>query len=100
MHNWKLMGLTLVFVITAAVAMVGYSPSPCSIAQGSSLQPTISLRTTDASHGVLRGDTIRTRIAQSQCIDHNQTCTLNGTPCCLATDECKGPFPNTTCQSK
>ena len=29
---------------------------------------------------------------------YDQTCTLNGTPCCNSSDTCKGTFPNTTCQ--
>ncbi|MCC2111932.1 MAG: hypothetical protein KDJ16_07855 [Hyphomicrobiales bacterium] len=33
----------------------------------------------------------------ASCIDHGQTCTLNGTPCCDPYD-CKGSFPNTTCK--
>ncbi|MGH7023138.1 MAG: hypothetical protein ACREEB_06040 [Caulobacteraceae bacterium] len=40
------------------------------------------------------------RVAQDQCIEHNQTCTINGTACCLSTDECTGKFPNTTCQAR
>jgi hypothetical protein len=35
---------------------------------------------------------------QNQCIAHGQACVINGTPCCVSTDACKGAFPNTTCQ--
>ena len=35
-------------------------------------------------------------LAQS-CIDKGQACVLHGTPCCPPY-ECKGRFPNTTCQ--
>lgn len=31
------------------------------------------------------------------CIDEGQTCVVHGTPCC-GSYECKGTFPNTTCQ--
>ncbi len=33
----------------------------------------------------------------ASCIEHGQTCTLHGTACCEPYD-CKGSFPNTTCQ--
>jgi hypothetical protein len=33
----------------------------------------------------------------ASCIEEGLTCILNGTPCC-APYECKGKFPNTTCQ--
>jgi hypothetical protein len=42
-------------------------------------------------------DALHTRVAQS-CIAHGGTCVINGTPCCNATDSCKGTFPNTYCQ--
>lgn len=35
----------------------------------------------------------------ASCIEGGLQCTLNGTPCC-APYECKGKFPNTTCQKK
>lgn len=34
------------------------------------------------------------------CTKHGYACILNGTACCDTTDECKGTFPNTTCQAK
>jgi hypothetical protein len=34
---------------------------------------------------------------EAGCIEEGQTCVLNGTPCC-GSYECKGSFPNTTCQ--
>jgi hypothetical protein len=36
--------------------------------------------------------------ALPECVDHGQTCVIGGTPCCNADDDCKGKFPNTTCQ--
>ena len=33
----------------------------------------------------------------ADCIAEGLTCVLNGTPCCSPYD-CKGKFPNTTCQ--
>jgi len=36
--------------------------------------------------------------ALPQCVEHNQTCVIGGTPCCLDTDTCSGKFPNTICQ--
>lgn len=36
-------------------------------------------------------------ILASNCIEKGLTCILNGTPCC-SPYECKGKFPNTTCQ--
>lgn len=33
----------------------------------------------------------------ANCIEQGLTCVLNGTPCC-SPYECKGKFPNTTCQ--
>ncbi|MEN6616408.1 MAG: hypothetical protein ABFD12_07610 [Syntrophorhabdus sp.] len=33
----------------------------------------------------------------ASCIEGGLTCVLNGTPCC-APYQCKGKFPNTTCQ--
>ena len=36
-------------------------------------------------------------VLASSCIESGLTCVLNGTPCC-APYECKGKFPNTTCQ--
>lgn len=41
-----------------------------------------------------RGDTV---FQGSSCIDQGLMCVLNGTPCC-SPYECKGKFPNTTCQ--
>lgn len=35
--------------------------------------------------------------AGASCIEKGQACTLHGTECC-GTYECKGTFPNTTCQ--
>lgn len=32
-----------------------------------------------------------------QCVQKDQACTVNGTPCCDGLS-CKGRFPNTTCQ--
>lgn len=36
-------------------------------------------------------------VLAANCIEQGLTCVLNGTPCC-APYECKGKFPNTTCQ--
>lgn len=36
-------------------------------------------------------------VLAANCIDQGLTCVLNGTPCC-GIYECKGKFPNTTCQ--
>jgi hypothetical protein len=39
----------------------------------------------------------RRKLIADECIAKNQACVLNGTPCC-SPNECKGNFPNTTCQ--
>lgn len=36
-------------------------------------------------------------VPAASCIEQGLTCILNGTPCC-SPYECKGKFPNTTCQ--
>ena len=37
--------------------------------------------------------------ALPECVDHDQTCVLNGTECCdYPQYKCQGTFPNTTCQ--
>lgn len=48
-----------------------------------------SASTNDTSHQQLA--------ALPQCVEQNQACTLHGTSCCDPY-ECKGTFPNTTCQ--
>lgn len=95
MHNWKTMTIAAALCLTAAtaVALTAYTPAPSSVSptlaampQAARIAPMISYA--HAPH---------MRVAQS-CIAHNQTCTINGTPCCNSSDSCKGPFPNTTCQ--
>ena len=60
-------------------------------------------RTPDVSESEPQSDplsrsamSIRLDMADS-CIEKDQACVLHGTPCC-GTLECKGKFPNTTCQ--
>jgi hypothetical protein len=36
-------------------------------------------------------------VLAQQCIARGEACTINGTPCCAAS-ECKGTFPYTSCQ--
>jgi len=33
-----------------------------------------------------------------ECVEDQQPCTVGGTPCCGATSNCSGTFPNTVCQ--
>jgi|HubBroStandDraft_6_1064221.scaffolds.fasta_scaffold433922_1 hypothetical protein len=40
---------------------------------------------------------IKKRPLAQSCIGHGQVCVLNGTPCC-GPYQCRGPFPNTSCQ--
>ena len=91
MRNWKTITIAAFLCLTAAtaVALAAYTPNNVSpalaaIQQAARIAPMVS----HAPH---------MRVAQS-CIAHNQTCTINGTPCCNSTDSCKGTFPNTTCQ--
>jgi hypothetical protein len=92
MRNWKIVGVVSVAILAATVMASTYAPTSTyapSIA-ALPLAPRISYMSTHK-------DTLHMRVAQS-CIAHNQTCTLNGTPCCNSSDTCKGSFPNTTCQ--
>jgi len=73
-----------------------------------------STRTVAASDSQMRTMSVETRLSRfpsgfpamsgrfllsdDQCIAHNGTCVLNGTPCC-GSDQRLGKFPNTTCQT-
>jgi hypothetical protein len=89
MRIWKMIGVTSVVIL--AVVTSAYSLIP---------NETANPLAAPASYGSSHVKMSRERVAQSQCIDHGQTCVLNGTPCCLATDACSGTFPNTICQTK
>jgi hypothetical protein len=90
MPNWKLIGATSA-AVTVVIIIAAYSLTP---------GQTVQVPTASALYGSLHVKMSRERVAQSQCIDHGQTCVLNGTPCCLDTDACAGTFPNTYCQPK
>lgn len=95
MRNWKTITIAAALCLTAAtaVALAAYIPAPHSVSPALGAAPQAARIT----HMVSYKDALHTRVAQS-CIAHNQTCTINGTPCCNSTDSCKGTFPNTTCQ--
>ncbi len=89
MRNWKMIGTVSAALLAAAVMASAYAPI-------SANAPSLS-KTAHMSYASARKDVLHTRVAQS-CIAHGGTCVINGTPCCNASDSCKGPFPNTTCQ--
>ena len=92
MRNWKVIGIVSAAVLAATVMASGYAPT-------SANAPSVTLlsKTAHMSYAPAHKDVLHTRVAQS-CIAHGGTCVINGTPCCNASDSCKGPFPNTTCQ--
>jgi hypothetical protein len=90
MRNWKTTGFVSAAVLAATVMASAYAPI-------SSNNPSVTAQTQHMSYASARKDVLHTRVAQS-CIAHGGTCVINGTPCCNASDSCKGPFPNTTCQ--
>jgi uncharacterized protein (UPF0333 family) len=90
MRNWKVIGIVSAAILAAAVMASAYAPiSAPSVA--------VLSKTAHMTYAPAHKNVLHTRVAQS-CIAHNGTCVINGTPCCNATDSCKGPFPNTTCQ--
>jgi hypothetical protein len=95
MRNWKTITIAAALCLAAAtaVALAVYSPAPNSAPPALAEVP----HAARVSHMVTYKDALHMRVAQS-CIAHNQTCTINGTPCCNSSDTCKGTFPNTTCQ--
>ena len=95
MRNWRILSLVSAILLVIAAAAYSLSPTKAAVASVSAAAP--SSQNANLSHVPLGG---MSRVAQSQCIDHGQTCTINGTPCCQSTDSCTGKFPNTTCQAK
>jgi hypothetical protein len=94
MRNWKMTGIAALVVLAAAAT----AAAPASVGTSGATNPATSQRTPNVSYTAAHVDV--THVAQTNCIEHGQTCTLNGTACCDSTDECKGTFPNTTCQAK
>ncbi|MGH7023128.1 MAG: hypothetical protein ACREEB_05990 [Caulobacteraceae bacterium] len=100
MRNLKAIAIVLAIGMVSAAAAAAYSLGGSG--NGAST-PRALASSTAGSSGAATGSHISKaylRVAQDQCIEHNQTCTINGTACCLSTDECTGKFPNTTCQAK
>jgi hypothetical protein len=95
MRNWRMLSLVSAILLVAVAAT--YLPASIKAAAASVSAVAPSSLTANLSHVPLGG---MSRVAQSQCIDHGQTCTINGTPCCQSTDSCSGTFPNTICQAK
>jgi len=90
MRSWKMIGVLSAAILTAAVTVSAYAPI-------SANTPSIAKQTPHMTYAPAHKNVLHTRVAQS-CIAHGSTCTINGTPCCNATDSCKGTFPNTYCQ--
>ena len=92
MRNWKVIGILSAAALATAVMASAYAPISANVPSVAALPqaPHISYASTHK-------DVLHTRVAQS-CIAHGGTCVINGTPCCNATDSCKGTFPNTYCQ--
>lgn len=97
MRNWKMLGLASAAVLVAAAAIFSLSPDKAAVASVPSV--VTSSQIANVSHAASYTAMSHMRVAQS-CIEHGQTCTINGTPCCQSNDACKGTFPNTTCQAK
>jgi len=92
MRNRKMIGLVSAAALAAAVMASAYAPISVNTPSATALPQTQHL-----SYASTHKNVLHTRVAQS-CIAHGGTCVINGTPCCNASDSCKGPFPNTTCQ--
>lgn len=92
MRNWKVIGIVSAAVLAATAMASAYAPVSMNTPSVTALPQTQHM-----TYATAHKDVLHTRVAQS-CIAHNGTCVINGTPCCNATDSCKGTFPNTTCQ--
>jgi hypothetical protein len=90
MRNWKTIGIVSAAVLVATVMASAYAPI-------SANAPSVAALSQHMTYAAAHKDVLHTRVAQS-CIAHGGTCVINGTPCCNATDSCRGTFPNTYCQ--
>jgi hypothetical protein len=90
MRNWKAIGIVSAAVLAATIMASAYAPI-------SANTPSVTALPQHMTYAPAHRNVLHTRVAQS-CIAHGGTCVINGTPCCNATDSCKGTFPNTYCQ--
>jgi hypothetical protein len=59
--------------------------------------PGVTTAGTNVAAAIIAGRGTLPDVVNASCIEEGKTCVKHGTPCC-GTFQCKGNFPNTTCQ--